>query len=53
MTDVRRRSRREPALHLHTRPATILTAVALCVLIVLIQFMPAIQDAALRAPGAH
>lgn len=33
-----------PIPHLRTRPATMLTAVGLCVIIMLIQLMPEIQD---------
>jgi hypothetical protein len=51
MTDVRRHPRREPTPHLHTRPATMLTAIALCVLIMLIQLVPVIQDTAIRVTG--
>ncbi|MFI5002324.1 MAG: hypothetical protein ACHQK9_20775 [Reyranellales bacterium] len=46
MTD----ERRSPALtpHLRTRPATMLTAIGLCVLIMLIQLVPEITDATSR-----
>ena len=40
--------KREPKPHLQTRPATMITAIGLCVLIMLIQLMPQIQDAATR-----
>jgi hypothetical protein len=42
------RKKREPKPHLQTRPATMITAIGLCVLIMLMQFMPQIQDAAPR-----
>ena len=37
-----------PKPHLQTRPATMITAIGLCVLIMLIQLVPQIQDAATR-----
>jgi hypothetical protein len=37
MTDQRRK--REPTPHLHTRPATMITAIGLCLLIMLMQLM--------------
>ena len=40
--------KREPRPHLQTRPATMITAIGLGVLIMLIQFVPEIQDAASR-----
>jgi hypothetical protein len=46
MPDQRRK--REPRPHLQTRPATMITAIGLCVLIMLIQLVPEIQDAASR-----
>lgn len=46
------RQKREPNPHLRTRPATMLTAIGLCVLIMLIQLVPTVQDAATRAPTA-
>ena len=42
------RQKREPKPHLQTRPATMITAIGLCMLIVLIQLVPQIQDAAER-----
>jgi hypothetical protein len=46
MTD--QRQKREPKPHLQTRPATMITAIGLCVIIMLIQLVPQIQDAATR-----
>jgi hypothetical protein len=42
MTD--HRTRRVPTPHLQTRPATMLTAIGLCALIVLIQLVPEVQS---------
>jgi hypothetical protein len=42
------RKKRELKPHLQTRPATMITAIGLCVLIMLIQLVPQIQDAATR-----
>ena len=42
MTD--HRTRREPTPHLQTRPATMLTAIGLCALIVLMQLVPEVQS---------
>jgi len=42
------RQKREPKPHLQTRPATMITAIGLCVLIMLMQFMPQIQVAVTR-----
>jgi hypothetical protein len=42
------RQKREPNPHLQTRPATMITAIGLCMLIMLIQLMPEIDDAASR-----
>ena len=42
------RQKRELKPHLQTRPATMITAIGLCVLIMLMQFMPQIQEAAER-----
>jgi hypothetical protein len=42
------RQKREPKPHLQTRPATMITAIGLCALIVLIQLVPQIQEAATR-----
>ncbi|HLG46889.1 MAG TPA: hypothetical protein VKY24_11675 [Reyranella sp.] len=39
-----RRTRRELTPHLQTRPATMLTAIGLCALIVLIQLVPDVQS---------
>ena len=46
MPDERRAQSPKPVLR--TRPATMLTAIGLCVLIMLMQFMPQIQEAATR-----
>lgn len=48
MTD--QRKKREPTPHLHTRPATMLTAIGLCVLIMLIQLVPQFQQGSPPAP---
>jgi len=48
MTDHRTR---QPTPHLQTRPATMLTAIGLCALIVLIQLVPEIQSLA-REPAS-
>jgi hypothetical protein len=42
------RQKREPKPHLQTRPATMITAIGLCLLIMLIQLVPEINDAASR-----
>jgi len=42
MTD--RSTRRGPTPHLQTRPATMLTAIGLCALIVLMQLVPEVQS---------
>jgi hypothetical protein len=42
------RQKREPKPHLQTRPATMITAIGLCLIIMLIQLMPEINDAASR-----
>jgi hypothetical protein len=42
------RKKRELKPHLQTRPATMITAIGLCVLIMLIQLVPQIQDAGTR-----
>ena len=49
MTDVR--PRRAPTPHLQTRPATMLTAIGLCALIVLLQLVPEVQSMA-RVPAS-
>ena len=46
MTD--ERTRRAPNPHLRTRPATMLTAIGLCLLIIAIQLVPDIQDLSTR-----
>ncbi len=46
MTD--ERTRRAPNPHLRTRPATMLTAIGLCLLIIAIQLVPDIQDLSAR-----
>ena len=43
-----RRQKREPNPHLQTRPATMLTAIGLCFLIMLIQLVPEIKGVASR-----
>jgi hypothetical protein len=42
------RSAQPTSPHLRTRPATMLTAIGLCVIIMLIQLVPEIQDATSR-----
>ena len=42
------RPQRQPNPHLQTRPATVITAIGLCLIIMLIQLVPQIQDAATR-----
>lgn len=49
MTD--HRPRREPTPHLQTRPATMLTAIGLCALIVLMQLVPEVQGM-MRLPSS-
>jgi hypothetical protein len=49
MTDHRQKP--APTPHLQTRPATMLTAIGLCAIIVLIQLVPEIQGAA-RLPAS-
>ena len=39
-----------PTPHLRTRPATMLTAIGLCVIIMLIQLMPEFQESGSRNP---
>ena len=46
MTDVRQQRALTP--HLRTRPATMLTAIGLCLIIMLIQLVPDIQDLSSR-----
>ncbi len=41
---------RKPTPHLQTRPATMLTAIGLCVIIVLIQLVPEFQAMGSRNP---
>ncbi|HEY6981453.1 hypothetical protein [Reyranella sp.] len=50
MTD--RRIRRQPTPHLHTRPATMITAIGLCLLIMLMQLVPQLQTAHTQAVTA-
>ena len=38
------RPRRQPNPHLRTRPATMVTAIGLCLLIIAIQLVPDLQD---------
>ena len=45
------RKKREPTPHLHTRPATMLTAIGLCVLIMLMQLVPQFQQGNPRPPA--
>jgi len=47
MPDQRQR-KHEPRPHLQTRPATMITAIGLCLIIMLIQLVPQIQDVATR-----
>jgi hypothetical protein len=42
------RQKRQPRPHLQTRPATMITAIGLCMLIMVMQLMPEINDAASR-----
>lgn len=46
MTD--ERHKRVPNPHLRTRPATMLTAIGLCMIIIMIQLVPEIQDMSAR-----
>lgn len=46
MTDERRAPAPQP--HLRTRPATMLTAIGLCVLIMIMQLVPEIRDSGTR-----
>lgn len=48
MTDQSKGGGRKPTPHLQTRPATMLTAIGLCVIIMLIQLVPEFQ-----AMGSH
>lgn len=48
MSDARKA--RKPTPHLQTRPATMLTAIGLCVIIMLIQLMPEFQATGPRIP---
>ncbi len=41
---------RKPTPHLQTRPATMLTAIGLCVIIMLIQLVPEFQATSPRIP---
>jgi type II secretory pathway component PulF len=41
---------RKPVPHLQTRPATMLTAIGLCVIIMLIQLVPEFQEMGSRIP---
>ncbi|SKA02579.1 hypothetical protein SAMN02745126_03199 [Enhydrobacter aerosaccus] len=43
------REKRKPTPHLHTRPATMMTAIGLCLLIMLMQLVPQFQNASLRS----
>ncbi len=49
MTD--ERQKRQPTPHLQTRPATMLTAIGLCVLIMIIQLVPLAQDVSSPQPA--
>ena len=42
------RNNKPSSPHLHTRPATMITAIGLCMLIMLMQLLPDIQDATAR-----
>jgi hypothetical protein len=44
---------RVPTPHLRTRPATMLTAIGLCVIIMLLQFAPEIRDFSARSAAAN
>jgi len=46
------RNVRKPNPHLQTRPATMLTAIGLCVLIMLMHLVPTFQDASSRLPNS-
>ncbi len=50
MTDQARA--RTPVPHMQTRPATVVTAVGLCAIIMLIQFVPEFQSIDVRLPTA-
>lgn len=41
-----------PTPHLRTRPTTVLTALGLCVLLMLIQFTPGMQDRVARGSAS-
>lgn len=41
-----------PQPHLRTRPATMLTAIGLCVLIMVMQLVPEVRDSATRLASA-
>ena len=45
------RPKQSPTPHLQTRPATMITAIGLCAIIVLIQLVPGIQSAARLSPS--
>lgn len=49
MTD--ERQKRKPTPHLQTRPATMITAIGLCLLIMLIQVVPQMQNGTTRLAG--
>jgi hypothetical protein len=49
MTDERKK--RQPTPHLQTRPATMITAIGLCLLILVIQLVPQLQDGTTRLAG--
>jgi hypothetical protein len=51
MTDQRKPQPRKPTPHLQTRPATMITAIGLCLLIMLIQLVPQVQDGTTRMAG--
>ena len=51
MTD-QTKGARKPTPHLQTRPATMLTAIGLCVIIMLIQLVPEFQSMGSRIPTA-
>ncbi len=50
MMDERRRH--APTPHLRTRPATMITAIGLCIIIMLFQFVPDLQRTGPRLSGS-
>jgi hypothetical protein len=49
MTDERKK--RKPTPHLQTRPATMMTAIGLCLLIMVMQLVPQFQNGTTRLAG--